>query len=257
MEITKRLGLLFTFLTSLSAFSQVELGLPTPEEKDADYSYTRETNSKEPRIPNGDLDLVFEAQTMSTFRTLKVNEGLFADSIGLRSEEDRNTFTSFKIGFNAPINKSFQFEGGLSFVRNGENYAFDGGDTTFNYVNTYRYIGMPLGVNFKRGEDFQFIAGAGIMPGLFISYTQDQTWISKTNTPGDSIVKIRSGNSDFNSIVLSGYVQAGVQLKLSQNYSVFVLPRYRLQFTNSYGRFNGLIHNANAWGVSYGLTVHF
>ena len=183
---------------------------------------------------SGEVEVFFNVQRMSTFRTLETNQGLFGDTLGKRIDETPKGFTSLSIGFRAELTKHLQLEGGLIYMKTGEQYAFDGGDTTFNYINTFRYIGLPLGLNYVAGDEIQFITGVGIIPGLLQSIQSEQEWVTTTNTPGDTTVIDRSGAIGYSPYVLNAYFQIGGQLKLSDQWSFSILPIFRLQLTSSF-----------------------
>lgn len=251
MEISIRFGVLFTFLTSLHAFGQIEIG---GEQKPID-PVEAPAPPKEKKENTGTTQIYFNINQSSSFRTLESNGDLFGDTLGIRSDEFRKGFASFGFGYRAQLNGFIQLSAGLEFMRNGEQFVYEQTDSLYQYVNTYRYLAMPIGLNFVCGQkDIRFVAGLGVAPGMFISYTQDQEWRTQQNTPGKNQVKVRAGSSDFNNYVFSAYAQAGVEIKFGVNTSIYLMPSYRTQLVSSFDSKNDFIHKAYTFGANFGLV---
>ena len=254
MENKIRLGVMMTFLTFFSSSmlnAQIEIG--TEEEKESTPLIQKAGKKTDKELDNS-TKIYFNWNTSSTFRTLESNGELFGDSLGKRVDEYRDGFSSFGIGFKTDLSKHLQLMAGIGFVKNGEQYSFEEADTNFMYVNTYKYVSLPISLNYYTGKDIQFMVGLGLVPSMFVQYTQDQTWITTKNVPGKNEVKIKSASQEFNQFVLSGFIQAGVQLKYATRWSIYVVPEYRIQLSSTYGKQEGFIHKAKAFGANIGFA---
>jgi long-subunit fatty acid transport protein len=237
--------LLFSVLLSFSAVNaQIEI---TPKET------TKEKVEHVQKPANeSNTEVYFVTNWSRTNRLLTENKGVFGDTLGIRSDESYLDKWSFGIGIKNDINNFLQWEGGISFIRNGESYLYEGADTSFQYATTYNYIGMPLKLSVYRGDNFQFFASAGIVPQMFLRYRQDQNWTTSNGTKGDTLIKSTSG---YNSFVLGTVFNVGAKMSLGKNWSLLVSPEYRMNLTSTYNKQDSYIHKGRAFGITFGLTL--
>lgn len=233
----KYLSLLFLFISHFS-FSQL-VNFTSEEIK----SKKRDTSS-----------LIYaEAGIFMVNRTLESNPDFLNKPLGERANETKINLWSYMLGMVAPISKNFAFDGGLSFIQNGEQYAWQSttSDSSFNYQTKYRYIGMPLQVKFQTGKNFVFFVGGGLIPQMQLAYVQNQNWTDSLGGNGDA--KIKNYNN-LNSFVLSVVGSAGLVLNFQNNFGLRLSVQYRRQLTDSYTQYNGYLHKTSALGFNFGLT---
>jgi len=217
----------------------VEEGNKTSEKKDKVKSNTQSQTS------------IYAISNWSkTNRTLESNSGYFGDTLGTRVDETLIKNWSFGLGLRNRINRFLVWDGGMYFSRNGEQYAFSGTDTTFAYQTRYSYIGMPLRLNLSMGKEIQWHVGAGILPQMFLQYSQKQQWTTTLNSSDSQVIKTNSGYSPF---VLSAVFNAGVQFNFSNGWGVLISPEIRIQLNSTYLKQAAYIHKARCYGVSFGL----
>jgi hypothetical protein len=201
---------------------------------------------------NYDTEVFGWANYSLTSRTLVENVGLFGDTLGVRADEGKLKTWSFGIGLRNKITDHVAWEGGIAFYRNGESYLFEGVDTLSSYETTYSFISMPIKVNYLMGSKVQLIAAAGIIPQMFMRYKQVGKNEDVNGTETEFEFKTRSGYSSF---VLSGVLNVGVQLQMSDRTKIFVIPEFRQQFTSTYTDKDSFIHKGRALGCNFGITV--
>lgn len=177
--------------------------------------------------------------------------GLFADTLGERANEIGLNVWSFGLGLRSEIKGNWMWQGGITFMRNGESYLYEDVDTSFSYQTYYNYIAMPLKVVYAYGDKFKVYGGAGIVPQMFFSYRQEQQWTTTKNVTGSETIKTRNG---YNTFVMSFAASIGFQMRVQNNVSLFVEPEYRYQFINSYTKTDGLQHFGRAIGLNLGFT---
>ncbi len=228
--------------------TQIELGGDTDEEKEK-----KEVELKEKKVANkdGSTEVYFTANCSRTTRKLEVNEGPFGDPLGEREFETGLNKWSFGIGFRNAINPYFAIQAGVSYVRNGESYLFEDSDTLFKYTTSYSYIGMPIKALFTYGNEIKFLAGGGLTPQLFTGYVQKQEWRDAVDATGDATIEKRNGYSSF---VLSAAINVGIQLSFSDNFTLLIMPEYRIQLSDSYVVTDSYNHFGRALGFDIGLT---
>lgn len=239
----------FCFVLSIgNVFSQIEISNETQNEPKEEKEIIIE-NDVEDDFP---VEVFFVVNRSLTSRVLKENDGLFAKPLGKRAEEINLKTWSYGIGFRSQLNKHIGWEGGISYLQNGESYAFEGTDTTFNYQTTYSYLSMPVKFYFVHGDALKIIAGGGFIPQMFFGYKQEQQWTTSLDASEDAVIKEKSG---YNSFVISAVFNAGVQLNLGGDWSLIVLPEYRIQLNSSYVENDQYTHHGRAFGVTFGLTL--
>jgi hypothetical protein len=254
MENNIRLGVLMTFLIFFSTpmiQAQIEIG---GEEEKEGKPLIEKAGKKSTKELDNSTKIYFNWNPSSSFRSLEKNGDLFGDTLGNRIDEKRNGFSSFGIGFKTDVNKHIQLMAGIGFMKNGEQYSYEQADSNFMYVSTYKYISLPVSLNYYTGSDIQFMVGLGLLPGMFVQYTQEQTWKTTKNVPGKNDIKVRSAAQEFNQFVMSAFIQTGVQLKYAERWSIYIVPEYRIQLMSTYSKQEGFIHKANAIGANIGFT---
>ncbi len=245
--------LFLSLLINFNAFSQVVTG----DEKEVD-NYTEETEVevKEPREMDSVTQLYFNANWSNTFRSLTPNGDLFGEELGVREDETSANFWSYSLGLRNQLGKHFLFEVGLGLVRNGEKYAYSEilTDSAFSYTTKYTFISMPIVAYYTYGKEIKLMAGAGIVPQLFMSQVQDQNITTANNTKSKEEVKVKSGTPEHTSFTSSAVFRIGVQLQYSPFWSIYVMPEYRMQLGSTYGKTSPYLHKATAIGFNLGLT---
>jgi hypothetical protein len=239
----KQFLVFLTFFVSLNADSQILLEEAKPA-KDKPVKELSQTASV------GQTAVYAITNWSKTFRTLESNTGYFGESLGTRADETLIQNWSFGLGLRNRINRFLVWDGGMYFSRNGEQYAFAGIDTTFAYQTTYSYIGMPLRINLSMGKDIQWHIGAGLLPQMFVQYTQKQQWTTTLNSSDSQVIKTNSG---YNPFVISAIFNAGVQFNFASGWGVIISPELRIQLNSTYQKQAAYIHKARAYGISFGL----
>jgi len=166
----------------------------------------------------------FETQRMQMFRTLLSNDNFLPTPLGERANEIPLSTWSHQIGICVGLSRFVYFDGGVSWMQNGEAYTFESldSDSSFNYQTRYRYLALPLQLKMAFGDQFKFYGGIGIVPGLYQDYKQDLQWTNPLGAKYDDVVQI---NNNMNSFQFSGLDQ----LELKHNWitiTPFVLVHY-------------------------------
>jgi hypothetical protein len=189
----------------------------------------------------------------NTYRTLIPNEDFIPGNLGERvNEKSLNTY-SFGIGLKGHILKNLIWDGGMAYIQNGEQYNFASiiNDSTFAYQTYYKYIAMPLKLNFTFGKSVRIFGGAGILPQLFLNYKQKQQWETALGSRESNIIKTKDG---FNTFITSAVFNLGISFHSKNGYGIFVNPEYRLQLQNGLGKTSYFKHKSYGFGFSAGIT---
>jgi opacity protein-like surface antigen len=194
----------------------------------------------------------FETQRMQMFRTLLSNDNFLPTPLGERANEIPLSTWSHQIGICVGLSRFVYFDGGVSWMQNGEAYTFESldSDSSFNYQTRYRYLALPLQLKMAFGDQFKFYGGIGIVPGLYQDYKQDLQWTNPLGAKYDDVVQI---NNNMNSFQFSGLGSVGIEAQLDNNYTIRFGALYRRQFNNSYNPYDAYVHKSFGWGLKLGL----
>jgi opacity protein-like surface antigen len=194
------------------------------------------------------------ANWSSTGRLLRSNtldDGFYGDTLGVRANEQNLNIWSYGIGVRSEIARNVLWQGGITWMRNGESFEYQAADSAYSYQTKYNYISMPLKLMYRYGDRVSIYGGIGITPQLFFSYRQDRQWTTSTNFQDEETFKTRNG---YNTFVVSGVANLGVQLRMNSGVSLFLEPEYRFQLNSSYERTDSFEHFGRAFGLNMGLT---
>ncbi len=194
-----------------------------------------------------------EAGRLKTGRDLLVNSDFLAKPLGEREFETEANHWNFTLGISLPIQKFIYFDGGMTFLRNGEEYTWQSSenDSSFSYQTTYSYISMPLQLKIQGGNVLKYFLALGLQPQLLQSYRKNQQWTNEVNTKYSETIKI---SDDCNSFALSLISSAGIELAMSKYYGIKLSMQYRKQLSNTYLKTADYIHRARGFGFGFGLT---
>jgi hypothetical protein len=239
-------SLLFVGISWCSFSQIVTKSTPSKTTAAAKVKSIKDTNSR----------FYLEAGYFSCSPKLSSNTDFLNKPLGERANETKLSVWSYSIGLTTPISNLLYFDGGLSLLRNGEQYKWTSttSDSTFNYQSRYNYIAMPLQLKLQGGNNFRYFVGGGLIPELYQSYSQKQQWNDSLGSSKKAVVKV---NSDMNSFALSWVVTAGVELIFKNNFGLRLSGSYRSQVTNSYKKYSDYVHKTNAIGFNIALTRKF
>ena len=204
-------------------------------------------------IPEAGSAIYFCANHSKSFRYLESNGELYGESLGLRADETSLNTWSFGIGIQNKLTKHLMWDGGISFLNNGESYLFTGKDTSYAYQSYYKYISMPFRLNYTYsiGNALKLYFGGGLLPQLFSSYRQDRQWTTSKNYKQEETIKTKTG---YNTFAISALFNIGLMLNFQNNWSLLVSPEARIQFNSSYTKISEYVHKNRAYGLTFGLV---
>ena len=252
----KLFHLIFILLVSLTSFkvsSQIIIG-ETTEPLKSDIRKQKKENLPLNQELDGSTEIYFSSSWSESYRKLVENGSLYGLPLYKRADEKNLSTWSYSLGFRNFVSKKILFEGGISYMKNGESYQYKESDSSFNYQSTYSYIGMPVKAYYFFGKDIRFFVGGGLIPQMFVQYRQEQQWENKVNTKSTATIK---STNDFNSFVMSAAANVGIQLKYSKFWSIFVMPEYRWQLNTSLSKTADYKHYARVFSVGFGLVYRF
>lgn len=251
----KRYLILLTFIHSLTSFGQIQIGGETENGK-SDREKKEKTLKQEKdtvvKTQDGATEVFLGANWSVTNRRLEVNTSVFGDSLGARADETGLNTWSFSLGMRNRINSYLMWEGGISFLRNGETYDFEEADSSYAYTSTYSYIGMPLKLYYTYGkEKLRLQVGGGLIPQMALNFRQDIRYRDAEGGEFTEEIKTKVGQSSF---AIALVASIGVNYELGSGWGLYLQPEYRYQLTSSYLKTEPYLHYGTALGISFGIS---
>ena len=188
-----------------------------------------------------------------TFRTLKINDGLFAKPLDYKEEEKAKWTSSYFLGVRTRLNHFLKFEIGAGYFQNAETYDYTAEDSVFRYTNTYRSIAFPIRIAYTYGKEISFYGGVGIVPKAFLSLRHEETTLDKFKKEQTEKTIIKD---KLNMFLVDGVVTIGTQIKFGPNVGIFALLEGRYQLTNTFNNQSPYVRNPYAIGFNVGIEVY-
>lgn len=195
----------------------------------------------------------FESQRMNMYRSLISNDAFLPTPLGERASEVALSVWSQQLGMGLGLSQHFYIDAGVSWLQNGESYAFEAtdSDSSFAYQTKYRYLALPLQLKATFGQKLQFYTGAGLVPALYQGYRQDLQWTNALGAKYDDQIKI---NNTMNSFTIAWIASAGIDLQLDDMFNLRLGLLYRSQLNNSYSPYEAYVHKSVGWGFNFGIS---
>ncbi|MCO5268415.1 MAG: hypothetical protein M9897_05935 [Brumimicrobium sp.] len=251
----KYISIITLFLISFSSFSQIITegnSSPVQEETSKSEKSVKVKKEKVKREKSG-IELYVGFTPSYTYRTLKVNEGLFGEPLGMKSDEKGVWTTGYFLGVRNPLSKSFKLDIGIGYSSNKERFSYASSDSLYKYTNSYRHIAVPLKIAYTYGENIKLYAGAGIIPRAFLSMKRELTTFDKYKNEQTEKFIIRD---KFNFILIDAVVDLGVQFKIGKNAGVFIMGEASRQLNNNYVKQGPYIRKSWAVGLNCGIEIY-
>lgn len=250
MDLFKRLLALTSIGFMPFSYGQIVTKGPEKEVKD--------TTVRVRRIPTDGLnEFCFYVGAGRVFanRQLSENKAPYGEPLGFRADEAGLKAWSFQIGMRNRVSSFLSYDLGVAFDRMGESYLYEApdSDSTFSYKTRYSYFSVPAQVLFTYGKDLRFFIGGGLQPQLFAGYRQEQEWTTETQAKDDKEITSAKG---LNTFALGILASAGVQFRLGNKSSLYILPSMLWNVTSTYDSQAEYIHKGVSFNLKFGLAFH-
>lgn len=187
----------------------------------------------------------------SSDRVLRENASVFGDPIGQRETEGPLLTGGFETGVRTKLSERFRLSFGVSYATYGEQNSVAISDSSFNYVNRYSYVGLPIAIQYIRGNRLRFVSGIGLQPNLFVRGRQENEAISPAGVSTEGSITYRE---EMNFFTLQGIAQLGLEYQFGARAACHLIPEYRFQFTNSFTNQAAYVHQVRWFGARFGLV---
>lgn len=197
--------------------------------------------------------IYFESQRMNMYRSLVSNDAFLPTPLGERSSEMALPVWSQQLGLGLGLSQHFYLDAGVSWLQNGESYAYEAtdSDSSFAYQTKYRYLALPLQLKATFGKKWQLYTGVGLVPALYQGYRQDLQWTNALGAKYDDQIKV---NNTMNSFTIAWVASTGLDLEIDDKFNLRLGLLYRSQLNNSYSPYEAYVHKSVGWGFNFGLS---
>ncbi len=248
----KKIFVLLSLIISTHGYTQI---ISNDSKTDKKQSQQKENpkQKQDSLKPKNGIELFAGINPAYTFRTLKINDGLFAKPLGYREDEKAKWTSSYFLGVRTRLNHFLKFEIGAGYFQNAETYDFTSNDSVFRYTNTYRSIAFPIRIAYTYGEDISFYGGVGIVPKAFLSLKHEETTLDefKKEQTEKTIIKDK-----MNMFLIDGVVTIGTQIKFGRNVGMFALLEGRYQLTNTFNNQSPYVRKPFSLGINLGIEIY-
>lgn len=213
-----------------SSYAQIESG-KVGAPKISNQKKAKIKAQEKPEIGNPNTIFYLGGGFGSAFRDLSENKGLFGKPLGERADETSVLVPNFSMGLKTNLKKNLFLDLGISFNSSGEQHVFKYQDSTFKYKNTYSYFAIPIKIQYIRGNKLKMIVGVGLQPQILTGFKKDISW---TNSKGKTGEQTTRNKEDFNLFSISALANLGVSWQIKKNTSLFLLPEFRYDLSDTY-----------------------
>lgn len=243
---------LIILFSSLALYGNTQIITNDTNKEEPPQKKEKKEKKEKDRTKSG-VELFFGISPAYTYRTLGINDGLFAKPLGEREEEKGMWTVGYHLGARTKIFEHIKLEIGAGYYTNKEKYDFESADSVFKYVNNYQHISFPIRLAYTFGDQIQFYGGIGIIPKAFLSMSRSETALDINNK--EATEKYRERDK-YNLFLLDGVVTIGTQIKLSEHYGVYASIEGRRQLMNNYNSQSPYIRKAFALGFNVGIEIY-
>lgn len=261
MEIFKQLLTAVLIVAAPAVNAQISTGKVEPKDPEKKEAPAKPEKPKAPRVKREPSDGLNEfswylgAGRASSERTLTSNEAPFGAPLGERAAEYGLKTWTYQIGARNRVSKWLSYDVGFAIDRFGETFEYRAGgdsDSTLFYTSTYSYSAIPIQLFLTYGKEVRFFVGGGIEPQLLSGYVRSRKWTTTLSSTGSDELERTEGLNSMNmGILLSG----GVQLRMGKYASLYCLPTYMWNLTNTYDKQNDYVHKARSFTIKFGVVI--
>lgn len=256
--------LLLLLLCSQVSFAQIEIGNKKEEDRKKEQKMKDEVEEEIKKKKKAKMPLAITGRNIyvgvslgQAYRTLVPADNIFSRPIEQKADEKKIFSFRAQAGMQAVLWKHFMIDFGFTYTEQGEQYSFEDpdSDSSYSYINKYRYIGVPLTANgIFGGEYVRFYFGGGIIPLMFINQGQNLSYTTTTGTGTDELLTYRDNKyNQFNMMALG---RIGMQFNFTKHVGFYLAPEIRYMLFNTFEKQYKHKHNQWAWGVDFGFVVY-
>ncbi|MEZ4937246.1 MAG: hypothetical protein R2799_06595 [Crocinitomicaceae bacterium] len=256
--------LILFFAFSAPSLAQIEIGNKNENDRkkeqkmkdDVEKEIKDKSKTKKPLAITG-RNIYLGVTLGQSYRTLKPADNFFSKPINQKVDEKMIFSVRAQAGMQAILWKYFMVDFGFSYTEQGEQYTYEdeNSDSSYSYINKYRYFGVPLTANaIFGGESVRFYFGGGIIPMMFINQGQNLRYTTITGTGTEELLTFR--DNKYNQFNMMAIGRLGMQFNFTKHVGFYLAPEIRYMLFNTYEKQYQHEHHQWAWGVDFGFVVY-
>jgi hypothetical protein len=254
-----------SFFLNLIALSCTQIGfaqivtptIPPPTEikvkKEKDKEKSKEKKAITDSVQKTNEYVISYIPHNST-RSLTSNVAPYGKLLGELADEKSITNHDFEVVFRNQINKTIGLKFGLRFANTGEKYKLQIGDSTYSYITKYRYVALPIGVDFgfTLSPAITWISSATLLPQLNAGRVRKTTTVSDKDK---TVVTSDKSTDKINTAVFGVAFTTGLKFRLSTNVNFYISPEARFNLSNTFMKQSPYVHKAKTFGLVFSLGI--
>ncbi len=190
----------------------------------------------------------------SSSRTLVSNEEPYGKVLGVYADETSTVNHDFELSFRAPMKKGLGYKLGMRYATFGEQYKFQLVDSIYTYQTTYKYIALPIGLDYKLKltNGLAWYSSVSFMPQMNLGRKQE---VSNTTSKGKETKTTDKSATKVNQATIGFVISTGIRLSLAKNVHFYAMPEFRINTSSSFISQAPFIHKAKTFGVLLGFGI--
>lgn len=254
--------IIITVFFSAQTIAQIEIGSKNEKDRKKEQKM-KDDVEKEIEKKKKKLELNITGRNVyigispgQSYRQLYPAKTIFSRPIEHENSEKPIFSMRVSAGMQVTIFKHLMLDFGFTYMHQGESYSFkdQGTDSTMDYTNKYRYIGVPLTANGIFGNDrIRFYFGAGIIPMMLVNQYEYIRYTTEEGTISETSRSFR--DTRFNQFNIQAIGKLGMQVNLTKHLGFYLAPEFRLNLMNTFQKQHKHIHKQYAWGADFGLLI--
>ena len=172
------------------------------------------------------------------YRTLKIREGLFAQPLGIREDEEAHWTMSFELGYRVKMTERFRLCFGMEFNQIGMQYRTPNDSVFVGYNIVKQGIATPIRTIFQplmfgTQDDFMIQIGVGVAPKMFIASKYTTIELNNFGQEEETVSTEKNGYNYFN---VDALVNAGFRWNISNTIGLYFTPELRYGLLDTYDK---------------------
>lgn len=189
------------------------------------------------------------------YRSLKVREGLFAQPLGIRENEEAHWTVSFELGYRVKMTERFSLCFGMEFNQIGMQYRTPNDSVFVGYNIVKQGIATPIRTIFQpvtlgSNNDFIIQLGLGVAPKMFIASKYTEIELNNFGQEEETVTIKKNGYNYFN---VDALFNAGFRWNISNTIGLYFTPELRYALLDTYDKQRPYIQRNYGLFLRWGL----
>jgi hypothetical protein len=242
------ISLIICSVVSNVVLSQIEV----PKEVQLPTVKKDKVKVKDSIVKTNELLISYIPHTSS--RSLTTNEAPYGKALGVYADETSIVNHDFELSFRAPMKKGLGYKLGMRYATFGEQYKFQLVDSIYTYRTTYKYVALPIGLDYKLKltSGISWYSSIAFLPQLNLGRKQE---VSNTTSKNKETKTTDKSATKVNQATVGFVISTGIRISLARNVHFYAMPEFRINTSNTFISQAPFIHKAKTFGVLFGFGI--